>query len=110
MINVYECTDCEHCVSYANGFRIACGNKELPSDAVYRYAPLKDIASYNLSKIDARNCYGFSEGEPQHRTWDKLNEAEQAYLIEYNRLDDAGEEVPETLYTDYLRDYPNVNK
>jgi hypothetical protein len=54
---IMECTDCEHCISYGDGFRIACGHSDLPDDYVYRYYP--------VGKGDASRCSGFEEGDPK---------------------------------------------
>jgi len=57
MITIYECTDCIFCISFGFGFRVACGNAQLPADEVYKYAPVEQTG-------DANDCDYFVEGNP----------------------------------------------
>ena len=54
---ILECTDCENCISYGFGFRIACGHPSLPADEVYKYLPVGDK--------DAMRCSEFVDDNPR---------------------------------------------
>ena len=89
---IYECTDCEYCISYTDAFRLACGHPALRPDAVLKYQPLYDK--------DAGNCLGFTEGEPFELTWAALMEAEELYINASN-----AEWVVPSAYEKTLLDY-----
>jgi hypothetical protein len=84
---IMECTDCEHCISYGFGFRIACGHPDLPADEVYKYYPVGDK--------DAMRCSEFEEGEPKiEKSMDDIDKAVELYGDHVSSLrkyaDDAG--------------------
>jgi len=54
---IYECTDCNNCASFSDGFRIICLSKKYEAEEVFEYQPLGDR--------NAENCGDFSEGSPQ---------------------------------------------
>lgn len=58
MIEIYECTDCKHCLSFGFGFRIACGHADLPADEVDKYSPVVDYKN-------ARDCDKYDDGDPK---------------------------------------------
>ena len=65
---IYECTDCEHCVSFASGWRVFCMHPNLPASEVCLYSPVGDG--------DAVRCTGFAEGGCHVFTQDDLMAAE----------------------------------
>jgi len=73
---IYECTDCEHCISYDDGFRIACGHPTLPADEVYKYPPV----FYGGYSPSTDRCDGFEEGEPEiEMSADDIDRAVEKY-------------------------------
>lgn len=72
MITVYECTDCEHCISFGWGFRIACGHKDLPANEVYKYAPLDEHES-------ADDCAQYTDGFPKEFQESEINKAVEMF-------------------------------
>jgi hypothetical protein len=70
MIEIYECTDCKHCASFAWGYRVFCLHPDLKGDAVVNYAPVNDYQS-------ADKCDGFDEGRPSNFSQEQLVEAEK---------------------------------
>jgi len=70
MIEIYECTDCKHCASFAWGYRVFCLHPSLKSDEVVNYAPVNDYNS-------ADKCSEFDEGNPHKFTQNQLVDAEK---------------------------------
>lgn len=68
MIQIYECTDCEHCASFDFGLRVFCLHPDLHADEVYNYEPVGDKS--------AHRCKGFDEGYPSEFSIEQLHEAE----------------------------------
>ena len=53
---IYECTDCQNCASFDDGWRVYCLAGGLPTERVFEYYP--------LGVRDAKYCSGFKEGTP----------------------------------------------
>lgn len=68
MIRKYECTDCSHCVSFEDGYRLICANPNLTPDAVCNYLP--------VGEGNAAECKGFAEGIPTEFSYDQFSEAQ----------------------------------
>lgn len=52
---IYECTDCKHCASFADGWRVLCCNPEKPAGSMADYHP--------VGERDAIRCEGFDDSE-----------------------------------------------
>lgn len=52
---IYECTDCQHCASFADGFRVLCCNPEKPANSMINYHP--------VGEGDAIRCKGFDDSD-----------------------------------------------
>jgi hypothetical protein len=73
MIEIYECTDCKHCVSFGFGFRVACGCPDLPADEVYKYAPV------DPRQKSAENCSGYNDGQCKEFPESDINKAVEMF-------------------------------
>jgi len=49
-----ECTDCEHCASFADGYRVICMQEDLPPNEVCKYPPVNN-------RGDVWECIEFSD-------------------------------------------------
>ena len=78
-----SCTDCKHCLSFDNAWRIACGHPDLPSVRIYDYRP--------VGEEDADLCLGFTEGKSME--------------FSFGDLLTAQEDCDYSQYTDCLREY-----
>ena len=66
---IMECTDCEHCADFADGFRVFCLHPANRASAVCGYFP--------VGTASARMCTFFRRGEAREFTFDQLGEAEE---------------------------------
>ena len=73
MIEIYECTDCKHCVAFGE-YPVVCVHEELPADEMYKYFPLND--NVIGGDVSADKCIGFEEGNPHEMPSGTLSEAE----------------------------------
>jgi hypothetical protein len=96
MITMYECTDCQHCLSFYSGVRLACGSGKCLTGQVYNFLP--------VGTGDAKDCEFFFEGNPRVFSKKDLDEAEALYKSKVNLVYE-----PE-LYTDCLMEIANVRK
>lgn len=53
---IYECTDCQNCASFDDGYRVYCLAANVSSREAYNYFP--------LGEENAKLCWGFQEGTP----------------------------------------------
>jgi hypothetical protein len=68
---ILECTDCKNCLSFGNGFRVACGHPKLGADEVFAYYP--------LYTRDASLCEEFEQDDPIAFREEEINAAVEMF-------------------------------
>jgi hypothetical protein len=116
-ITIHGCDDCGSCINYDGGFRIVCGNPELPPDEIYKYYPVNEDLSEN---INAENCEEFSFSFQPYLKWfteKQLMEAQQIWADAGNKAIEqtaskegiakiqAGEKIEYPDWHEYMKKY-----